>query len=941
MKRLRIIISTVFIVIILINFFYYRNLYNKQISYITTLLNRQAQIVGLSVDDVDNSFISDLNEINFTEDFGSFFGDPYLKARVTEKMKLFISTYQDFVTGIRFFDNNRNEFSLKHDEMGGEWLEQTFVLHVQGEIKEKEQLVRTNRRFEYYLPVIKNNVTVGNIVVTVDYQRYFEEIFSDFNLKDYQWQWVITDSGYIIHDNKEVSVQYSRVDDIVTELINGTNGNLVHKASVNGENKTIISSFYSTQLLQRSIVLVFSAHTDFFQKYIIRNSFFIVISTLLLILLIIWFFQQFIKSQKEENLRLSNLEKMLFRLIEELSVGVVIYGKQRRILKANRIAASFYSYSGEEEMKGQIYPEAAVTTAGNYFARNLGSGFNPEQFVIIPGQSGETILYKHSIPLVFMGQEATMEILSDVTMLEEARKNEAKANEAKSEFLARMSYEIRTPLNEIIGATDLINQYKLQDDVRSIVDLLHKSTEILLNIINDILDFSKIETGKLVLEEMPFNFREEIRYYSELLSTHITGKDIVFSSVVDSNIPESIIADPIRLRQILTNLLVHSVTNTEKGEIRLLCHAGATENGIVTLDFELLDTGRSFDEASLNKIFGSSLNPESRTLKSSDESAFGTIIARQLIELMGGTLSVESPSGLSGDSGTKILFSIKVFSNDRIVKEINLNKIRSFSDIKTLIITSQQNRDEEIINLYHQLHLNISVTSFHKMITEQIKQSLKTPGEAYNLIVIIDEKKFDGFEVAKHIWEQGLSQKVIIQMISSNDKKGNYQRSLTMGIDSYLVKPLESLKLTGSLQECFPYLEIQTTTPDDISSIKRDIEILIVEDNKMNLKILGTMLESLGYSFDAVENGYEGFLKAKNKHYDLIFMDLFMPEMDGFEASRRIIERDKTVLIAAFTADNLPETRRKAELSGIREFISKPVRIEELKRLFLKYFKAK
>jgi CheY-like chemotaxis protein len=109
----------------------------------------------------------------------------------------------------------------------------------------------------------------------------------------------------------------------------------------------------------------------------------------------------------------------------------------------------------------------------------------------------------------------------------------------------------------------------------------------------------------------------------------------------------------------------------------------------------------------------------------------------------------------------------------------------------------------------------------------------------------------------------------------------------------------------------------------------------------MNLKILGTMLESLGYSFDAVENGYEGFLKAKNKHYDLIFMDLFMPEMDGFEASRRIIETDKTVLIAAFTADNLPETRRKAELSGIREFISKPVRIEELKRLFLKYFKAK
>lgn len=940
MKRLRIIIYTAFIVIIIVNFFYYRNLYKQQISYITTLLNRQAQIVGLSVDDIDNSFTSDLNEINFTEDLGAFFGDPDLKTRVIEKMKLFSSKYQDFVTGIRLFDNKRNEFSLKRDEMGGGWLEQTFILHAQGEIREMEQLVRANRRFEYYLPVIKNNVTVGNIVVTIDYQKYFEEIFSVFNLKDYQWQWVITDSGQIIHDNKEIAVQYSGIEGIVTGLINGTNGNLVHKAAVNGENETIISSFYSTQLLQRSIALVFSAPTDFFQKYIFRNSFLIVLSTLLLILLIIWFFLKFIKSQKTENLRLSDSEKMLFRLVEEMPVGVIIHDKQRRILKANKVAASFYSYSGEQEMSGQIYPEEAVTTAGNYFARNLGSGFNPEQFIIIPGKSGETILYKNSIPLVFMGKEATMEILNDVTMLETARKHEAKANEAKSEFLARMSYEIRTPLNEIIGVTDVINQYKISDEVRSIVSLLRRSTEILLNIINDILDFSKIETGKLVLEEMPFNFREEIKYYSELLSTHTAEKDIVFSSVIDSNIPESIIADPIRLRQILTNLLVHSATNTEKGEIRLICHSADAGNGMVTIDFELLDTGRSFDKTSLNKIFGSSLNPESRTLKSSDESALGTIIARQLIELMGGTLSAESPSGLSGDKGTRILFSIRVFSNDRILKETDLDKIRSFSDIKTLIITGQQNRDEEIINLYHQLNLNISVTSFNKMTAEQIRLSLNTPAEAYNLVVIFDEKEFDGFEVAKNIWEQGLSRKVNIQMISSNDRKGNYQRSLTLGIDSYLVKPLESLRLTGALQECFPYLEIQSS-PDVLNSIKRDIEILIVEDNKMNLKILGTMLKSLGYSFDAVEDGYEGFLKARNKHYDLIFMDLFMPEMDGFESSRRIIETDKTVLIAAFTADNLPETRRKAELSGIREFISKPVRIEELKRLLLKHFKAK
>jgi CheY-like chemotaxis protein len=125
----------------------------------------------------------------------------------------------------------------------------------------------------------------------------------------------------------------------------------------------------------------------------------------------------------------------------------------------------------------------------------------------------------------------------------------------------------------------------------------------------------------------------------------------------------------------------------------------------------------------------------------------------------------------------------------------------------------------------------------------------------------------------------------------------------------------------------------------EIGNVRTDINILIIEDNKMNQKVIGTMLNSLGYSFDIADDGYAGFLQAKTKKFDLIFMDLFMPEMDGFESAQRILKNDKSVIIVAFTADNLPETKKKAELSGIKDFISKPVRIEELKRLFARYFK--
>jgi CheY-like chemotaxis protein len=175
-------------------------------------------------------------------------------------------------------------------------------------------------------------------------------------------------------------------------------------------------------------------------------------------------------------------------------------------------------------------------------------------------------------------------------------------------------------------------------------------------------------------------------------------------------------------------------------------------------------------------------------------------------------------------------------------------------------------------------------------------------------------------------------------MISSNDQKGNYLKCISMGIDHYLVRPLGIGDLAGAIRNCFPLIEKGVSSYDP-ETIKKDIGILIVEDNKMNQKVIGTMLNTLGYSCDFAEDGYEGFLKAKNKKYDLILMDLILPEMNGFDSARKILAIDKSVLIVAFSADNMPDTRKKAELSGIREFVAKPVRIEDLKKLFARYFK--
>jgi signal transduction histidine kinase/CheY-like chemotaxis protein len=943
MRKVLILVYSAFLIIMLANYFYYQSLYNKQINYIVKLLDRQVQIVGLEVDSTNNDFGNDLAKICFSNDLTKFYdkSKPDIRYRVTEQMKLFFSKYKDFVTKIRLYDNNLNEYTLFKDETkkNNEWIEGDFIALDQRHIVKRDSLEEINGEFNYYETILGNNggVQFGNIMVTVDYKKFFQKLFSKFNLKDYQWQWVVSDKGEVIFDNNVPPPKYSQINRIVEAISNGAISNITHEAVIGGKKQEILSSYYSTQLLQRDLGLVFSARTDFFQKYIIRNSIFIVIGTLLIIQLIILIFWRFIKSRESDMARLSDSESTLMKLIEEMPVGVIIHNYNREILKSNKVAASLYSYEKESEMHGKIFPETSLPDNSDYFSKYLGGSFQPDQFVIIKKEIGEIVLFRSSIPVKFLGEEATMEILIDITMLESARKQEAKANVAKSEFLARMSYEIRTPLNGIIGMADVLKRYDLNNEVRDVVGLLRRSTEVLLGIINDILDFSKIESGKMILDEAPFSLREEINYSVDLAKTYVAEKDLEIKYIIDKKVPESIIGDPFRLRQILTNLINFSVKNTEKGEILLSCRTQGKIDGIVILSFEIQDTGKPISKSDLKKIFGDFLGADSLSVRTNDESGFGTIIARQLVELMGGELVAESREESSGSAVNKVTFTIKAYSNERSQKELDTSDITQFDQIKTLIISGSQNRDEELMTAIHKLGLSSSVTTFQRSTASQIKANLSLPTERYNMIIITDDEDFDGFEVARTLWDNRLALNFVMMMVSSNDKKGNYLRCITFGIDHYLVKPFDVNELCNAIQASFSGVE-NLVDPTGSEELKKDIHILLVEDDKMNQKTMTKMMEILGYSTDIAENGKEGYNKAISNKYDIIFMDIIMPEMDGYESARRILEYYKNCLIVAITADNMPDSRRKAELSGIKEFLSKPVRLEDLKRLFAEHF---
>lgn len=936
MKKLKIVVFLALLLIIAHSIYLYKAVYSNHIEYARSVLDNQAGLIALKINDVNNSIDYDLKQVLDSLQISISNMDKARQASNIENMKVFFTRNENLITGMKYFDNKRNEFTLKRDETGKGWLVQQFVLHVQGEIHPDKKFIEGRRLYDYYLPVYYNNALIGNLVITVDIRQYFTDLFFLYNGKESQLLWVVNDSGKVVYSTGDIPLELQIIERIKNE--SGNDSQIItYKANPNGKAEQTLFSYNPITLHGVNFGLIFSSPVGIFKKFLLKKTLLFTLLIILVFILATYMLWKRLVFQDKEIKRLDSSEKMLFRMIEEMPVGIIIYNRNREIIKANKMAASQYSYATEAEMIGKIYPEISLSDSSSYFSKNFGGTLKPDQFVVIKKEIGETILFRNTIPANYMGQEVSLEMLVDVTMLENARKFEASANEAKSEFLARMSYELRTPLNGIIGMSDILRKRNLPKEENEILKLLQRSAGVLLSIIDDILDFSKIETGKIIIEELPFNIREEIVYCYDLARTNINEERIKFTCTIGDDIPERLIGDPYRLRQIITNILNHSIDNTSDGEISLTCMLEERKDRMLRLGFEVSDTGRAFDNATLKRIFGDYVNLESKVAMDNDNPGFGTILARQLIQLLGGTLNAESPSGIDGSKGSRITFSIVTYSDERTSKNLSVEDISSFQDIKTLVITDSLSKDEDVIGILHKLGLSISVTTYQKSTVSQISANLNFPSKRNTLIVIINNDEFNGFKVAEEIHEYGLSDHFILIMMSSDDSRGNYLKCLSLGVDHYIVRPFELHELYNAIKSHFPYVD-KAAPSDSSEETSTDINILVVEDNKMNQKVIGTMLKSLGYSFDFADDGYSGYIQARTRRYDVIFMDLIMPEMDGYESARKIHEHDPSLLIVAFTADNLPESRKKAELSGIRDFISKPVRIKDLRKFFAKHF---
>jgi CheY-like chemotaxis protein len=298
---------------------------------------------------------------------------------------------------------------------------------------------------------------------------------------------------------------------------------------------------------------------------------------------------------------------------------------------------------------------------------------------------------------------------------------------------------------------------------------------------------------------------------------------------------------------------------------------------------------------------------------------------------MGGKIWAESPSRISKNPdfpGSRFSFTIEVFSNEKIKKEIGIDEITKYHQIKTLIINEKTEKEDLLLETLQSFGISTYVTNYQDRTCDVIKSNTSNKAESYKMIIINDTPTFNGFQVAHKLHQNKLTNEFLLIILSSNDKKGNFARSKKLGVDYYLIQPFQSSEIFDIIQENFTHIKIEEEQTPSLVTIREDLQILVAEDNLINQKVAKTIFKNLGYEITIAVNGNDVVEKVKNQRFDIVFMDIMMPEKDGFDATQSVRELGHDMPIVAVTADTNIESREKVITAGMDDYIPKPIRWE-------------